>query len=176
VSPTGEVQAPVVAVGEIVGAHALRGLVRARAYQLGAPSLAPGRILILAGRGSPRELRVVSATPHARGLVLLGLEGVGDRTAAEALVGSRLLVRATDLPPPAEDEFYWHEVAGFSVETVDGAPVGVIVETFSTGANDVWVVHADGREQLIPVIGDVVRTIDRAGRRVLITPLPGLLD
>ncbi len=166
-----------VAVGEIVGAHALRGLVRLRAYQPPAPSLVPGRTVLLDdGHGQQREARVLSAAPHGRGLVLLALDGVSDRTAAEGLVGTRVLVRTADLPAPADDEFYYHELAGFRVETNAGRALGAIAETFSTGINDVWVVRDGTREYLIPVIADVVRTIDRAERRVVIEPLPGLLD
>jgi 16S rRNA processing protein RimM len=118
----------------------------------------------------------VTAAPHGRGLLLVTLAGCDDRNAAEALTGFRVLVDAEALPPPAEDEFYWHEVIGLRVETTAGAPVGTIAECFATGANDVWVVRDGAREHLIPVIADVVRTIDRAGGRVVIEPLPGLLD
>ena len=65
---------------------------------------------------------------------------------------------------------------GFRVETVDGRALGEVAETFATGLNDVWVVRGTGREYLIPVIADVVRGIDRDARRILIDPLPGLLD
>src|SRR3989442_1685554 len=84
-SPNGAV----VAVGEIVGAHALRGWLRVRAYQPPAPSLVPGRRVLIEHAGACRELEVVSATPHGRGLVLLTLAGVDDRRAAEPLVGAR---------------------------------------------------------------------------------------
>jgi 16S rRNA processing protein RimM len=147
-----------------------------RAYQPPAPSLAAGRTVLLACDGDIRTARVRSAGRHARGLVLVGLEGVEDRTTAEALVGARVLVSRADLPPPGEDEFYYHEVEGFAVVTTGGEPVGAIVSTFSTGTNDVWVVQGAGREHLIPVIADVVRVLDRRGRRVVIEPMPGLLD
>lgn len=165
-----------VAVGRVVGAHALRGLLRVRAYQPPASSLAAGRHVILEGPGGRREVRLRSASPHGRGLVLVGLEGIEDRTAAEALVGATVLVPQGDLPPPAENEFYYHEIEGFRVETVGGEHLGVIVETFPTGTSDVWVVRGEGREHLIPVIADVVRAIDRSGQRVVIEPLPGLLE
>src|SRR2546425_8562693 len=101
-APTGAV----VAVGEIVGAHALRGWLRLRAYQPPAPSLVPGRRVLIAQAGVCRELEVRSAAPHGRGLVLLALAGVDDRRAAEALVGARGLVRATGPPPPAGAAVY----------------------------------------------------------------------
>ena len=160
----------------MVGAHGLGGLLRVRPYQPPAPSLAPDRDIRLEHGGTRREFRLASAAPHGRGLLLVGLAGVADRTAAEALAGSRVLVRMTDLPPAGDDEFYYYEIVGFVVDTVAGERVGTIAETFATGANDVWVVRAADREHLIPVVADVVRTIDRAGRRVVIDPTPGLLD
>jgi 16S rRNA processing protein RimM len=160
----------------IAGAHALKGMLRVRAYHLPAPSLTAGRTIFLERDGVVKETRVVSAAPHGRGLVLLAVEGIADRDTAEAAIGARVLVLQADLPPPADDEFYYHELEGFAVTTTDGQALGAIVETFATGANDVWVVHDGRREYLIPVIADVVRSIDRDGRRVVIEPLAGLLD
>ena len=166
-----------VAVGEVVAAHALRGVVRVRAYHPPAPSLAAGRsVLLEEAGGARREVPVLSATPFRGGLVLVAFQGTDSRDAAEALVGCRILVPQGDLPPPGANEFYYHEILGFEVATVGGEPLGLIAETFPTGANDVWVVRGAGREYLIPVIADVVHLIDRAGRRVVIDPLPGLLE
>jgi 16S rRNA processing protein RimM len=160
----------------VTGAHALKGMLRFRAYHLPAPSLTEGRTIFLERDGVVKETRVVSAAPHGRGFVLLAVDGVADRDAAEAVIGSRVLVLQADLPPPAEDEFYYHELEGFAVETTDGQALGAIAETFTTGTSDVWVVRGVGREHLIPVIADVVRSIDRDGRKVVIEPLPGLLE
>src|SRR5262249_59595559 len=102
--------------------------------------------------------------------------GTTARGAAEPCRGATLLAPPADLPALAADEFYHHEVVGFAVATVDGDALGVVESTLATGLNDVWVVRApNGREHLIPVITDVVRTIDRAARRIVIDPLPGLL-
>src|SRR2546427_13298210 len=89
-APTGAV----VAVGEIVGAHALRGWLRLRAYQPPAPSLVPGRRVWIAQAGACRELGGRAAAPPGRGVVLLALAGVGGRGGAGALVRPRGLVRA----------------------------------------------------------------------------------
>lgn len=164
-----------VEVARVTGAHALRGLLRIRAHDPDAPALQPGTRILMEHGGVWSHAEVTSLAAHGAGL-LLGLAGVDDRTAAEALRGARLLVPRDQLPPPAEDEFYHFEVEGFAVETVDGTAVGTIAETMDNGLHDVWTVRDGEREHLIPVVADVVRTIDRAGRRVVIEPLPGLLD
>ena len=174
--PTTPVAAGTIAVGEIVSAHALRGLVRVRPYQHPAPSLAPGRQIILEQDGRERPATLVSVAAHGRALLLVALRDVHDRNAAEDLIGARLLVRAEDLPPPAPDEFYYHEVEGFRVETTDGTYLGTVDEMFSTGLNDVLVVRDAEREHLIPVITDVIRIVDRDARRIVIEPMPGLLE
>src|SRR5438034_11641438 len=105
-----------VAVGEIVGAHALRGWVRVHAYQPPASSLVPGRRVLLAGTGAGREAEGRSATPHGRGLVLLALAGIEGRGAAGALVGARVLVRAADLPAAAAGEFPHQRALGLPAQ------------------------------------------------------------
>ena len=47
---------------------------------------------------------------------------------------------------------------------------------FWTGLNDVLVVRDEEREHLIPVITDVIRIVDRNARRIVIEPMPGLLE
>src|SRR5437016_7563220 len=174
--PTPPTAASAIAVGEIVAAHAMRGVVRVRPYQPPAPSLAAGRHILLEQDGARRPVTLVSVAPHGRTLLLVALPDVNDRDDAEALVGARLLVRAEDLPTPAADEFYYHEIEGFRVETTDGIRLGTVHETFSTGLNDVLVVRNADREHLIPVITDVIRAIDRHERRIVIEPMPGLLE
>jgi 16S rRNA processing protein RimM len=87
-----------------------------------------------------------------------------------------VLVELSDLPPLKPGEFYYFQVVGIEVHLSDGRRLGKIEDVFSTGANDVWVVRVNGREVLIPVIADVVKEIDIAGRRAIVEPIPGLLE
>ncbi len=162
-------------VGELGSPHGLAGQLRLWPYQPGAPSLAPGRPILLERDDTWLAATVRSVATHGRGM-LIALDGVGDRDAAATLTGMRVRVRTGDLPALDADEFYHHELHGFAMTTTDGRTLGTIVETMSTGLNDVWVVRGDGGEHLIPIIADVVRDIDRDARRVVIEPMPGLLD
>lgn len=165
-----------IAVADILGAHGLRGLLRVRPCQPDCSQLVPGAILLVERGGWWGTLHLESVAPHGSGLLLVAADGICDRTGAEQAAKARIMVRAADLPKLAADEFYWHEVVGFTVETTSGAALGTVTDTMSTGMNDVWIVQDGAREYLIPVIADVVRTFDRPARRIVIEPLPGLLD
>ncbi len=165
-----------VPVAAVVGAHGLRGLLRVRPYHDDSSVLVPGASVLIERNGWWGRAHLATVAPHGRGLLLVGIDGIGDRTAAESAAGARLLTPPADLPALADDEYYWHEIEGYAVETTAGVQLGTVAETLATGLNDVWVVRDGAREYLIPAIADVVREIDRGGRRIVIEPLPGLLD
>lgn len=126
----------------------------------------------LRGRdGSVAEWAVEWYRPHGAGW-LLKLVGVDDRQAAEALRGSELVEHERDLPPLPDGEYYWHQLVGLPVETVAGEPLGTVREVLRTGSNDVWVTD----RVLIPVLDQVIREVDLEAGRIVIEPLPGLLE
>ena len=108
--------------------------------------------------------------------LLLALAGVSSRSEAEAQCGAALLVDEAALPRLAAGEFYHYRLIGLAVETVTSEQVGVIDGVLTTPAHDVLVVRNGTDEHLIPVVADVIHTIDLSGRRVVIDPPPGLLD
>jgi 16S rRNA processing protein RimM len=119
---------------------------------------------------------VTHAAPIGRGTLRIALAGIGDGGTADALKGAVVTVAVADLPPAAPREYYYFQAIGCAVMTSDGRNLGTIEEIFATGANDVWVVRDGAREVLVPVIEDVVKSMDFAARRVTIEAVPGLLD
>lgn len=92
--------------------------------------------------------------------VVAKLAGVDDRDAAAALHDAEIAVWRSELPPAGQDEFYWIDLEGLLVRTVDGAELGRVSHLLETGANDVLVVQGD-RQRLVPFLRDqVVKTID----------------
>ena len=164
-------------VGKIVACHGARGFVQVASLSR-PPSehLMKAQELYLEAHGRPAELRAVEAVQEHRSGVLLKLAGIDTRTVAETFVGMLVSLPEDALSPAGEHEFYYYEIVGFRVRTTSGKDIGTIRETFPTGSNDVWVVVDGTREYLIPVIADVVRTIDRTAHTVTIEPMEGLLD
>jgi 16S rRNA processing protein RimM len=55
------------------------------------------------------------------------------------------------LPPPEPGEYYWVDLEGLRVVTLDGVELGTVASLFATGANDVMVVQGE-RERLMPFV------------------------
>jgi 16S rRNA processing protein RimM len=104
------------------------------------------------------------------------LAGIADANAAEALKGGVVMVSRASLPPIQPSEFYYFQAIGCEVFLTDHTRLGTIAEVFSNGANDVLVVRGERREVLVPVIEDIVKSIDLDSRRVVIESVPGLIE
>jgi 16S rRNA processing protein RimM len=107
--------------------------------------------------------------------LLLQLGGISSRETARSFIGVDLFVPRDGLPPPAEGEFYWFDLEGLSVYTLEGEYLGHVVEFFPTGSNEVLVVREGDREILLPFIRDVIAGVDEARGCIHIRMIPGLL-
>ena len=119
------------------------------------------------GGGEWTPVKVKSGRRHGKSVVAL-LEGIEDRDGAVALQGYDIAVHRSQLPAPADGEFYWTDLIGLTVSTESGVELGRVDHLLETGANDVLVVRGE-RERLIPFLyGDVVKTVDLAQRCMVV--------
>lgn len=130
------------------------------------------------GPPDPEKSRTV--TPEwvrvHKGKALIRFRGVTRREEAEPLIGGLLWLPRSALKPAGEDRFYVVDLIGLNVETTSGETIGPIRDVLENPANDIFVVDAGGREVLIPHVGTIVKEVNLAAGRVVIEPLPGLLD
>jgi 16S rRNA processing protein RimM len=114
--------------------------------------------------------------------LLCTFEGVRDRDAADALKGLTLAVELADVPALGDDEFYHHELRGFSVVDLRGAPLGTVVGVFAGPAQDLLEVLPPPSEAapepetwFAPFVSAIVRTVDRQTRTITLDPPEGLV-
>jgi 16S rRNA processing protein RimM len=166
-------------VGKIVNTHGIQGEVRVISktdfadirYKKG-----NSLFLFLPDKNEPIELVVKSHRVH-KNFDLLTFEGYNNINQIEKFKGGILKVPETQLSELDKDEYYFHEIIGCTVVTDEGEEIGKIREILTPGANDVWVVKANnGKEYYIPYIADVVKKVDVHEKRIIITPLEGLLS
>jgi len=101
------------------------------------------------------------------GLLLARLEGVPDRTAAEALRGVLVGVPRAELPPTAKDEYYWADLIGLEAINLREQSLGRVVGLIDTPANTVLrVSDGESDERLLPFVGAVVLEVDLVAGRL----------
>ena len=115
---------------------------------------------------------VVSALRMHDGKPVVGFEGFDSIDDAETLRGCELRVPASELPRLEAGQFWHHDLVGCQVVTTAGDAVGEVIRV-DDGATPLLVMRD---ETLIPLVESICRTVDVAGKKIVIEPLAGLLD
>jgi len=166
-----------VVIGRIGRAHGVRGEVAVE-VRTDEPDRRFAENAVLDTDPSARGPLTVVATRWHQGRLLVRFTGIDDRTQAETLRGTMLVVdvdEAERLTDP--DEFYDHQLIGLNVVTTDGQAVGAVTDVLHLPAQDVLAIErADGVEVLVPFVADLVPRIDLDARVIAVVARPGLLD
>ncbi len=165
-----------VCLGAIAGAHGVEGLVRIKSFTEKPADI--GAYGPLSDEAGERRF-ALSVTGRAKGVVLARIDGVTNRTQAEALKDTRLYLPRAALPAPAADEYYYADLVGLAVELPDGTAVGTVLGVDNFGAGDVLDVAtrrpgAGGAVVAVPFTRAAVPVVDLDGGRIVVNPLPGL--
>ena len=163
-------------VGRIARAHGNRGQVIVN-LETDFPDerFRPGAELFIERGGKIESLRL-GAVRFQRERPVLTIDGVQTMTDAEALAGCELRVPVERLAKLPADTFYRHDLIGCRVETVDGRPVGTVSDVEGDIGGSRLVITGARGEILVPIAFEICRTIDPAGKRIVISPPDGLLE
>jgi 16S rRNA processing protein RimM len=175
-SPT---QPPFLLLGRVMRPHGVRGEISIEVLTAYPERIVPDMQVYLGN--DPKDAsaavayRVESARKHQRYL-LLQLEGIPDRSAAEMVRGQYVMVPLEDAVPLDEGEFYLFQVIGIAVYTDEGDFLGEVVDVIETGANDVYVVRGPRGEVLLPAIDECVLDINIDAGKMTVHLLEGLVN
>jgi 16S rRNA processing protein RimM len=155
-------------VGAIAGAYGVRGQVRIKSFTDDPAAVAAYGPLSDESGERRFELEV---TGRIKGGVVARIDGIADRTAAEALRGLRLYVPRAALPTTLADEYYRVDLIGLRAELADGSPFGRVIDVQNYGAGDVLEIERpDGATELLPFADRTVPVVDLAAGRVVVDP------
>lgn len=149
-----------VTLGRVSGAHGIQGWIKVHSDTSPRENIVEYSPWYLERNGVRSKVKVKAGRRQGKAMVAK-LEGCNDRDAAEALTGADIRVLRSQLPETdSPGEYYWADLVGLTVVTVDGQELGTIDQLFETGSNDVIVVKGD-RERLVPYIWEqVVKDVD----------------
>ncbi|GJM10617.1 MAG: ribosome maturation factor RimM [Lysobacteraceae bacterium] len=156
-----------VPVGKVVGHYGLKGWLKLHSWCRPREQIFNYRPWRLVTPRESFELDKFQGKIHGKGLIVR-FENFSDRTEADVLMDAEIQVPREVLPAPDNQSWYWSDLIGLDVETLNGVTLGKITRMLETGANDVAVVSGD-RERLIPwVVGPYVKSVDLAKQSVVV--------
>jgi 16S rRNA processing protein RimM len=150
-----------IALAAVAGAHGIKGELRLKLFSDSAESLSRHETVYVGG-----ARRRLLAVRDGGKTAVVRLEGVLDRSGAEALRGSLVEVDRTALPPLEEGEYYHADLIGLAAVDGSGNEVGTVAAVENYGAGDLLEIEdRNGKRSLIPFREQVADLVD--GRIVL---------
>ena len=163
-------------IGHVIRPHGIAGLLKIVSYaQSKETFFQAGSVFIDRDQNRFEEMKVVDIKPHGSSY-LLRVSDVNSIEQAKFFRGAKIYIRKDSLIKNDENEFFYYELLGINVYLISGQYLGVIKEIFPTGSNDVYVVEGQEKEFLIPAIHEVIKEINISKKRMVISPIKGLLD
>ncbi len=159
-------------IGQIVNTHGLRGDLKVMPWCDDPEIFDELAYVIIDG-----EEYDIEKSRMQKNMVLLKLAGIDDINDAEKYRNKVMTVPREELGELPEGTYYICDLLGCNVTTDEGRDLGEICDIIKTGSNDVYVVKdSSGNQVLIPVIDEVVLSVDVDEKKIVIKPLKGLID
>lgn len=128
------------------------------------------------GSGKLHRFEVERVTAQAGTRVLLKLKNVERIEDAELFRGLKLYRPLDELPELEDDQFYFHDVIGYTVVDTNMGPLGTVEAFYELPEQDLLAMRYQGQEVLIPVVDELVQHADEESRELYVTLPEGLLD
>ncbi len=162
-------------VGIVLAPHGLKGELRVRPLTDTPEYYLKQTSFVVETAETMRQFRVREMV-FRQDLWNIRFEGVDTRTKAGSLKSARLLLPDEQLRPLVAGEVFLHKIVGCRVEDSKGEVLGNISGTLETGANLVYEVKGGTHEFLVPDSPGIVLDLDVEARRMVIEPIPGLME
>ena len=112
-----------------------------------------------------------------KNMVILKFKGYDRIEDIMGFKGKNLYVTRENAVRLKKDEYFIADLIGMKVYTEDEAYLGELTEVITTGANDVYTVHMEnGKDVLIPAIGQCILNVDVEHETMQVHMLEGLLE
>lgn len=161
-------------IGKITGTHGVRGMVRIQPWCDDFDFLKKFKRFYLDKNGE-KVLFPQRIAPNGT-VAVAKFSGIDTLERAESLRNSILYINRDDAKLDM-GSYFIQDLIGCTVKDYHTDELlGKISDVSQTGANDVWHIKNAGKEYLIPVIPDIVKSVDVDSGVVFITPLKGIFD
>lgn len=107
---------------------------------------------------------------------IIAFEDVDTIEQAERLINCGAFLPLDNLEPITDEtRFYFHEIVGYQVVDANEGPLGIVRGVYAMNAQDLIAMDYQGKEVLIPINSDIVKTVNRAEQKLNVELPDGLL-
>ncbi len=165
-----------VVIGRITKPHGIRGAVKVEPITDDPERFKLLESVYLAKSDTEREIYQISDLQYGNKQLIISFNNIESRNDAESLRGLFIEIPRSECLPLDEGSYYYFELIGYTVKTDSGEIVGTLDDVYEYPANDMFVIHKDDKEILIPVIDEFIDNVDDSTGVITIKPVEGLLE
>ncbi|MCM1991092.1 ribosome maturation factor RimM [Oceanirhabdus seepicola] len=159
-------------IGMITKAHGIRGEVKVMPLTDDLKRFKKLKTVLIDGKEVVVEGVKLQSTK-----AILKLEGFNKIEDTVVLRDKYISVNREEAVQLEEGEYYVADLIGCMVFDENGLQLGQIYDVISTGSNDVyWVKDDKKKDVLIPVLKEIVLSVDIASEKIIIKPIKEWMD
>lgn len=162
-------------IGQIVNTYGIKGFLKVVPYTDDVTRFEDLKSIYIETKNSLKTV-IIEEVKYSKNLVLLKIKGIDDINAAESFKNCYIKIDRKDAVKLPEDSYFIIDLIGICVYTDNNEELGNIVDVYSTGANDIYVVKNElGKQVLLPAIGDVIKDVDIENKKMIVHLIDGLV-
>ena len=162
--------------GKIIKKHGLKGEVKVLSFSGDFENFDNfNSLYISSGKNKPSEFEI-ERKRYSKNFAIVKLFGVNTPEDADKLHGATILVNSKQLNTTNEDEYYWFQLIGMDVISIDNTIIGRVENLLDNTPQPVLVIKNDSKEYLVPLVDKFVKEINLKDSIIKIDPIEGLLD
>ena len=163
--------------GFISRSHGIKGELKAKFEVTDISKYSNKASVFLAKNGeTPALFHVETFRVIAKDEAILQLKEIKGRNEADLMRSYDIFYPLEDLPKLAKDDFYYHDILGFSVIDAVLGPIGKIEEVIEMPGQDLIRILVNEKEILIPIVPHFILKLDKKNKEIQMNLPSGLVD
>lgn len=162
-------------IGQIVNTNGLKGILKIKPFTDDITRFEELEYIYIQ-KGQELIEKNIEEVKYVKNMVLLKLEGIDSIEEAEKYRNLYIKINKEDVGEVPDGSYLIADMLKCNVYTDKNELLGKMIDVFSTGSNDVYVVKTEeGKEILLPAIKDVVKEINIQEKKIIIKLMDGLI-
>lgn len=162
-------------IGKIVNTYGIKGFLKVVPYTDDITRFEDLKSIYIQTKNSLKTV-IIEEVKYSKNLVLLKLKGIDDINTAEIYKNCYIKIDRKDAVDLPENSYFIVDLIGIKVFTDNNEELGNIIDVYSTGANDIYVVKNElGKQVLLPAIGNVIKDVDIVNKKMIVHLIEGLV-